>query len=96
MSVTSLNGGSRSVALSGQVACPTITIAGALPGATVGAPYSQTLVATVADIPRYPLDGASRLQAHLHTITGRTNIVVVPTELHIVGVDASTASAAQG
>ena len=43
--------------------------------------------ASVADIARYPLDGADRLQAHLRALTGRTNIVVPPSELEIVGLE---------
>jgi hypothetical protein len=44
VAVTSLNGGSRVVALTGQVACPAISIAGALPGGIVGVGYLQSLV----------------------------------------------------
>ena len=49
----------------------------------------------MADVARYPLDGAERLQAHLRCITGRTNIVVPPSELEIVGLNAADASAAE-
>src|SRR5690606_19705831 len=50
--------------------------------------------APVADIPRYPLDGADRLQAHLRALTGR-NLVVLPSELEIAGLKAPDASAAE-
>ena len=51
--------------------------------------------ATVNDVPRYPLDGATALEQHLRALTGRTNLVVPPAELHVVGADATAASAAQ-
>jgi hypothetical protein len=51
--------------------------------------------AAVADVPRYPLDGASRLQAHLRAVTGRTDIVVPTAELQVRGDAAAAASAAQ-
>src|SRR6185503_1718381 len=44
--ITSVNGGSRTVTLTANVACPAITILGSLPAGIVGAGYSQTLVAT--------------------------------------------------
>jgi beta-lactamase superfamily II metal-dependent hydrolase len=44
LAIGSLNGGTRLIALSGQVACPTLSISGALPAGIVGASYLQTLV----------------------------------------------------
>jgi beta-lactamase superfamily II metal-dependent hydrolase/DNA/RNA endonuclease YhcR with UshA esterase domain len=44
--ITSLDGGSQTIALSGQVECPAVTIAGSLPGGFVATPYSQTLTAS--------------------------------------------------
>ena len=44
--VTSVDGGSRTVSLTGNVACPTIVISGSLPGAIVGLAYSQALAAS--------------------------------------------------
>ena len=39
------------------------------------------------DMPRYQLDGAARLQAHLRAVTGRASIAVVgPADLQVVGV----------
>jgi hypothetical protein len=42
--VTSIDGGSRTVSLTGNVACPAITISGSLPNGIFGAAYSQTLI----------------------------------------------------
>ncbi len=44
--ITSLDGGSQTIALSGQVECPAVTISGSLPGGFVATPYSQTLTAS--------------------------------------------------
>ncbi len=46
LSITSTNGGTRSVTLVGSSSCPAITITGALPNGTMGAPYSQTVGAS--------------------------------------------------
>ncbi len=46
LSITSTNGGTRTVTLVGSSSCPAITIAGALPNGTMGVPYSQTLGAS--------------------------------------------------
>jgi hypothetical protein len=69
--------------------------AGLLPAEEVIDALTDEAFATVADVPRYPLDGASRLQAHLQATTGRTIIAVPPAELQVVGLDATAASAAQ-
>src|SRR5262249_24530663 len=44
--VSSLDGGSKTIPLSGNVACPTVTVLGSLPNGILGAPYSQSLSAT--------------------------------------------------
>ncbi len=69
--------------------------AGLLPIEEVIDAFTDDAFASVADVARYPLDGAERLQAHLRSITGRTNIVVPPSELEIVGINAADASAAE-
>jgi len=42
--VTSIDGGSRTVSLAGNVSCPTISISGSLPNGIFGAAYAQTLI----------------------------------------------------
>jgi hypothetical protein len=69
--------------------------AGLLPIAEVIDALTDDAFATVNDVPRYPLDGATALEQHLRALTGRTNLVVPPAELHVVGADATAASAAQ-
>jgi beta-lactamase superfamily II metal-dependent hydrolase len=44
--VSSLDGGSRTIPLAGNVACPAIGIIGSLPNGIVGVPYLQTLSAS--------------------------------------------------
>jgi hypothetical protein len=68
--------------------------AGLLPMAEVIDALTDDAFAPVADLPRYPLDGAERLQAHLRALTG-TNLVVSPSELAIAGQSATDASAAE-
>ncbi len=68
--------------------------AGLLPIAEVIDALTDDAFATVADLPRYPFDGAERLQAHLRALTG-TNVVVLPSELEIAGLKATDASAAE-
>ena len=68
--------------------------AGLLPVAEVIEALTDDAFAAVADLPRYPLDGAERLQAHLRALTG-TNLVVPPSELEIAGLSATDASAAE-
>ena len=46
LTITSANGGSRTVNLTGSSACQVIAIAGLLPGGAVGVPYSQLLTAS--------------------------------------------------
>lgn len=69
--------------------------AGLLPITEVIDALADDAFAQVADVPRYPLDGAERLQAHLRAITGRDAIVVSPSELEIVGAPAPDATAAE-
>lgn len=66
--------------------------AGLLPLAEVIDALTYEAFATVADLPRYPLDGAEQLQQHLRALTG-TNLVVVPSDLEIAGLNATDASA---
>jgi len=68
--------------------------AGLLPVAEVIDALTDDAFAAVSDLPRYPLDGADRLQAHLRALTG-TNLVVHPSELAITGLNATDASAAE-
>ncbi len=68
--------------------------AGLLPIPEVVDALTDDAFAPVADLPRYPLDGAERLQAHLRALTG-TNLVVAPSELAIAGLSATDASAAE-
>ena len=68
--------------------------AGLLPIAEVVDALTDDAFAPVADLPRYPLDGAERLQAHLRALTS-TNLVVAPSELAIAGLSATDASAAE-
>ena len=69
--------------------------AGLLPLPEVIAALTDEAFACVNDVTPYPLDGADRLQAHLRALTGRTDLTVAPTELRIVGLDATAATAAQ-
>ncbi len=69
--------------------------AGLLPLAEVIAALTDEAFASVNDLARYPLDGAERLQAHLRALTGRTDLTIAPSELRIVGLDATAATAAQ-
>ncbi|MGE0123630.1 MAG: hypothetical protein AB7U25_11890 [Vicinamibacterales bacterium] len=69
--------------------------AGALPIAEVIDALTNEAFASVADVPRHPLDGAERLQAHLRAVTGRADLVVPSSELAIVGADVAEATAAE-
>lgn len=69
--------------------------AGLFPDDEAIAALSDEAFAPLADQPRYPLDGAARLQDHLRTVTGRQNITIAPVDLRIVGEDAPSASAGQ-
>lgn len=67
--------------------------AGLLPIAEVIDALTDDAFIAVADMPRYPLDGADRLQAYLRALTGRANISVSPSDLEINGLNATEASA---
>ena len=69
--------------------------AGLLPVEEVIDALTEEAFAEVADQPRYPLDGAARLQAHLRAATGRANILVATADLQIAGAEATAATAAQ-
>lgn len=69
--------------------------AGLLPLAEVIDALTDEAFATVADMPRYPLDGADRVQASLRTITGRPSLCVLPSELAITGTNATDATPAE-
>lgn len=69
--------------------------AGLLPTEEVVDALTAEAFAAVDDVTRYPLDGPARLQAHLRAVTGRSDLVVLPSELHVLGADAASASAGQ-
>ena len=69
--------------------------AGLLPITEVIDALADAAFAAVADVPRYPFDGAERLQARLRAITGRDDIVVPEAELEIAGASATNATAAE-
>ena len=69
--------------------------AGLLPVEEVIDALTDEAFSTVKDQPRYPLDGAARLQDHLRAVTGRANIVVATADLQVIGADATAATAAQ-
>lgn len=66
-----------------------------LPEAEVIEALTEEAFATVADRPRYAMDGVARLEAHLHQVTGRTDIVVAPADLVVTGADADSATPVQ-
>jgi hypothetical protein len=69
--------------------------AGVFPDEEAIAAMAEEAFGPAADHPRYPLDGAVRLQEHLRAVTGRQNITVAPVDLRIVGENAPSASACQ-
>jgi hypothetical protein len=69
--------------------------AGLLPIEEVIDALADEAFASVADLPRYPLNGVERLQAHVRGLTGNPAIVVTPADLKIAGVDATDATAAE-
>jgi hypothetical protein len=69
--------------------------AGLFPDEEAIAAMTEEAFAPVADHPRYPLDGAVRLQEHLRAVTGRQNITVAPVDLRIVGENAPSANTSQ-
>lgn len=68
---------------------------GLLPAAEVIDAMTEEAFGAAADLPEYPREGAARLERHLRTVTGRTNLVVAAADLHVVGAAASAASASQ-
>jgi hypothetical protein len=69
--------------------------AGLFPDEEAIAAMTEEAFAPVADHPRYPLDGAVRLQEHLRAVTGRQNITIAPIDLRIVGENAPSANTSQ-
>lgn len=69
--------------------------AGLLPIEEVIEALAEEAFANVADLLRYPLDGAERLQAHVRGLTGNGAIFLTPADLTIAGSDATDATAAE-
>lgn len=69
--------------------------AGLFPDEEAISAMTEEAFAPVADHPRYPLDGAARLQEHLRAVTGRQNITIAPIDLRIVGENAPSANTSQ-
>ena len=69
--------------------------AGVLPVEEVIEALTEEAFAGLNGQPRYELNGAARLQAHLRATTGRADVVVSPADLQIAGVDASSAISGQ-
>jgi beta-lactamase superfamily II metal-dependent hydrolase/DNA/RNA endonuclease YhcR with UshA esterase domain len=100
--VSSLDGGSRTIPLSGSVACPTVTVLGSLPNGILGAPYSQLLSASGgADPYTFTVSGGG-LPAGLMlspggsvsgvpTLAGSSNVTIRATDVHGCFADASYA-----
>lgn len=69
--------------------------AGVLPVEEVIEALTEEAFSGLNGQPRYELDGAARLQAHLCAATGRADLVVGPADLQVAGVDASSATSGQ-
>jgi D-aminopeptidase len=69
--------------------------AGLLPITEVIDALTDAAFASVRDLPPYPLDGVERLQAHVRALTGNDAIIVAPSDVIIVGADATDATAAE-
>lgn len=69
--------------------------AGVLPVEEVIEALTEDAFSGLNGQPRYELDGAARLQAHLRASTGRADLVVGPTDLQIIGSVASSATSGQ-
>ena len=69
--------------------------AGLLPVEEVIDALTEEAFASVGDVPRYPLDGSVRLEQHLRAVTGRATLAVAPSDLQVVGTDATAASGGQ-
>lgn len=69
--------------------------AGLLPIEEVIEALADDAFAGVADLPRYPMDGAARLQAHVRALTGNSALMLTSADLKIDGSDATEATAAE-
>ena len=69
--------------------------AGLLPIEEVIDALADDAFASVADLPRYPMDGAARLQAHVRALTGNSALTLTSADLKIDGADATEATAAE-
>jgi hypothetical protein len=69
--------------------------AGVLPVEEAIEALTQEAFAGLNGQPRYEPDGAARLQAYLRAATGRSDLVVGPADLQVVGSDASSATSGQ-
>jgi hypothetical protein len=69
--------------------------AGLLPAEEVIEALTDEAFSAVDDMPRYPREGAARLERHLRAVTGRANLVVAPADLQVVGAAATAATSAQ-
>lgn len=69
--------------------------AGLLPIEEVIDALADDAFASVGDVPRYPMDGAARLQAHVRALTGNSALMLTPADLKVDGSDATDATAAE-
>lgn len=69
--------------------------AGLLPIEEVIDALADDAFASVGDLPRYPMDGAARLQAHVRALTGNGALTLTSADLKIDGSDATDATAAE-
>lgn len=69
--------------------------AGLLPIDEVIDALADDAFASVGDLPRYPMDGAARLQEHVRAFTGNSALMLTPADLKVDGSDATDATAAE-
>jgi len=69
--------------------------AGVLPLDEVIAAMTEEAFQAVAELPRYEMDGAERLQDHLRDALGDPNLAVAPADLIVKSADATGATAGQ-
>ncbi len=69
--------------------------AGLLPVEEVIDALADDAFASVADLPRYPMDGTARLQAHVRAFTGNSALMLTSADLKVDGADATEATAAE-